>query len=55
MASTSVSSATLPTTYCDQQLEAVAMCVPRETVPMLRRNFGVDYPVLHAAQEPARP
>ena len=38
----------LPTIYCGQQLEAIAMRVTPETVPTLRRNFGIDYPVLEA-------
>jgi acyl-homoserine lactone synthase len=36
----------LPTNYGGQQLEAIAMCVTPATVPTLRRNFGITYPVL---------
>lgn len=35
----------LPTSYRGQQVEAIAMRVTPETVPTLRRNFGIDYPL----------
>lgn len=43
----------LPAEYSGQQLEAIAMRVTPETVPTLRRNFGIDYPVLEQTQASA--
>lgn len=44
----------LPTEYRGQQLEAIAMRVTPEIVPTLRRNFGIDYPVLPEVLTEAR-